>query len=364
MLIRRDELRLVVTTGLTNALGVLAPLGFGFYATLAVLAVGTGTYGNSLRLGRQRLLGTLLGAAVLVVTKQCLQELPLALALGLALGLMRAMGEWLGLRVGYKVGGLVLVMGWLVHGDDLDWWIPLRLFWTCVGILMALLSLRLFWPSQAVTQTRSQWNVLLGSLAEGLEAAAAQLYLGGATAKPAHAAKPSSAATPTTQSDPQHRRTVELRRQLGLLRRGRPMVEAELGDHPSRHPLLRGFSLLEDACSSLIGALDTLERQPPPLGQVASLTALRLAEAELLEAAAAQLGQWRRIVLQPGESLKPPPPFQAPASWSVADHWLRDPSFATMDLGRLQRIARRLMACQQVLSCLLHCESRWRQLAR
>ncbi|MFM7674488.1 MAG: FUSC family protein [Synechococcus sp.] len=348
MLIRREELRLVLTAGLTNALGFLAPLGFGYYATLAVLAVGTGTYGNSLRLGRQRLLGTLLGAAMLVLTKECLGTLPLALGMGLSLGLMRALGEWLGLRVGYKVGGLVLVMGWLVHGDDLAWWIPLRTFWTIVGILLASLSLRLFWPSQAVAQARSQWHGLLGSLAEGLEQAAAELHGG--------------SAAPATAHGRGGQQVLELRRQLGLLRRNRPPVEAELGGHPSHHPLLRNFSLLEEACSILIGALSTLERQPPPLGQVASLATLREAEADLLKAAARQLGAWRRTLLVPGEWLKPPPPFQIPASWSVADQWLRDSSFASLELSRLQRIARRLVACQQVLSCLRSTESRWRQL--
>ncbi|MFY8150372.1 MAG: FUSC family protein [Prochlorococcaceae cyanobacterium] len=347
MLIQRHELRLVVTTGLTNALSFLAPIGFGYYATLAVLAVGTGTYGNTLRLGRQRLLGTLLGAALLLVMRECLGSLPLPLALGLALGLLRALGEWLGLRVGYKVGGLVLVMGWLVHGDDLDWWIPLRLFWTCVGILLALLSLQLFWPSQAVAQARSQWDRLLGSLAAGLQQAADQLREG--------------VAASAGSGDPGTRRLEDLRRQLGLLRRGRPMVETELGGPTSHHPLLRDFSLLEEACSNLIGALDTLVRQPPPLAQVASLESLREAEADLLEAAATQLGQWQQAVLQPGAWLAPPPPFQPPASWSVTDHWLRDSSFASLDLGRLQRIARRLVACEQVHSCLLRSESLWRQ---
>ena len=61
MLIRRSELRLALTAGLMNGLGSLAPLAYGFYAPLAVLVVCTGTYGGSIGLGRQRLLGSLVG---------------------------------------------------------------------------------------------------------------------------------------------------------------------------------------------------------------------------------------------------------------------------------------------------------------
>jgi len=61
MLIRRSELRLALTAGLMNGLGSLAPLAYGFYAPMAVLVVCTGTYGGSIGLGRQRLLGSLVG---------------------------------------------------------------------------------------------------------------------------------------------------------------------------------------------------------------------------------------------------------------------------------------------------------------
>lgn len=68
MLINRRELRLALTAGLGNGFAFLSGLPYGVYVPLAVLAVGTDSYGSSLRLGRQRLLGTLLGALLLVVS--------------------------------------------------------------------------------------------------------------------------------------------------------------------------------------------------------------------------------------------------------------------------------------------------------
>lgn len=91
MLIRRSELRLALTAGLMNGLGSLAPLAYGFYAPMAVLVVCTGTYGGSIGLGRQRLLGSLVGV-VLVVSFTGLSHLPLPLGLSLSLVAMRLLG--------------------------------------------------------------------------------------------------------------------------------------------------------------------------------------------------------------------------------------------------------------------------------
>ncbi len=154
MLIRRSELRLAMTAGLINGFGALAPAPFGYYAPVAVLAVCTGTYGGSIGLGRQRLLGSVVGAMVLLAAYAGLSPLPLPLGLSLSLVGMRLLGSALGLEVGYKVGSNIIVMGWLVHDSDLEPWVPLRLFWTVAGILVALLSLRLFWPDLAVDGNR------------------------------------------------------------------------------------------------------------------------------------------------------------------------------------------------------------------
>jgi uncharacterized membrane protein YccC len=103
-LINRADLRLVFTTGLLNGFSSLSGLAFGYYAPLAVLAVCSGTYGSSLELGRQRILGSLLGGILLVVGVRGLQGLPMPVGLAIALGSLRLIGGALGLKVGYKVG--------------------------------------------------------------------------------------------------------------------------------------------------------------------------------------------------------------------------------------------------------------------
>ena len=165
MLITRSDLRLALVAGLTNGLGAISGVPFGYYAAMAVLAVCSGSYGNALELGRQRLLGSLLGAGVLTLGLGGLQQLPLPVALAISLGAMRLLGGVLGLRVGYKVGGFVVVMGWLVHRQTLVEWLPLRLFWTALGIVLATLSLRLLWPARAIEASEAAMAALLERLA-------------------------------------------------------------------------------------------------------------------------------------------------------------------------------------------------------
>ena len=60
----KDTLRLAATVTLVNGFANLTGLPFGSYASMAVLSVTVGTYGNTLELGRQRLIGTTVGAIV------------------------------------------------------------------------------------------------------------------------------------------------------------------------------------------------------------------------------------------------------------------------------------------------------------
>ena len=107
----------------------------GTYASLAVLSVTVGNTGNTLELGRQRLVGTAIGGMVLAFGYGAWgEQLPLVVA--------RLIAGWLRLRVGYSVCCFVVVMGWLQHDQQRGLWIPHRLFWTAFGILIALLSLR------------------------------------------------------------------------------------------------------------------------------------------------------------------------------------------------------------------------------
>ncbi|QNI88063.1 FUSC family protein [Synechococcus sp. ROS8604] len=133
----RQDLRLAVVTGLSAGLGLLSPIPYGYYSPLTTTAVLASTYGNSLRLGIQRLLGSLMGVIVLIIFTRGM-ELPLPLGLGLALATTRLFGGILGLQVGCKVAGNIIVMEWLVHEQVETVWGPIRLFWTGLGIVISL----------------------------------------------------------------------------------------------------------------------------------------------------------------------------------------------------------------------------------
>lgn len=356
MLIRRSELRLALTAGLMNGFGALAPVPFGFYAPMAVLAVCTGTYGGSIGLGRQRLLGSVVGAMVLLAAYAGLSHLPLPLGLSLSLVGMRLLGSALGLEVGYKVGSNIIVMGWLVHDSDLEPWVPLRLFWTVAGILVALLSLRLFWPDLAVDGNRRRLRHLFTDLSASLLAQAD------------HIEAPASPYPSGTQgmARPARGRTVQgLRRQLVSLREAMAEVADELGNNPSSHPTYRLFLLLNRTGSQLVGVVDGLQLLTHTRGDRGPLRDIHTAEAELLRAVAGRLVQWCQS-LEGSHRHRPSPPaavLEVPARWQALERWLHDPDLDTIDLTHLQRNASRLVLCGQALRSIEQAEQRWQALA-
>ncbi len=354
MLIRRSELRLALTAGLMNGFGALASIPFGYYAPMAVLAVCTGTYGGSIGLGRQRLLGSVAGAVVLLVSFAGLSRLPVPLGLGLSLVAMRLLGAALGLEVGYKVGSNIIVMGWLVHGSDLNPWLPVRLLWTVAGILVALLSLRLFWPDLAVDGNRRQLRQLLADLAAALVTQADRLEA------PASAAPPAAAA-----ERPSGLQTVQrLRRQLVALRSAMPSVADELGNNPAGHPTFRLHELLSGAGSQLLGVIDGLRLLDHRLSAPGPLADIHGAEADLLRAVAGRLEQWSLCLERPHRHRPSPPAavLEPPLRWQQLEPWLQHPDLDGFDLGVLQRNATRLVLCGQALRSIEQTERRWHAL--
>ncbi len=355
MLIRRSELRLALTAGLMNGLGALAPLGYGFYAPMAVLVVCTGTYGGSIGLGRQRLLGSVVGGVVLVISFTGLSHLPLALGLSLSLIAMRLVGAALGLEVGYKVGSNIIVMGWLVHDGELGIWVPVRLFWTAAGILMALLCLRFFWPDLAVEGNRQRLRRFLGELGGALITQADRLEAPAAPTPPGALVAARRLELQSAQG---------LRRQLVELRQALPAVADELGNNPTSHATYRLFQLLNGAGSQLVGVVDglrLLEHTPADRGP---LEGLHGAQAELLRAVAGRLEQWRHCLEVPHRH-RPAPPATAmtpPARWRNLERSLHDPDLDRFDLPLLQRNASRLMLCGQALRSIEQAEHSWRSL--
>jgi uncharacterized membrane protein YccC len=355
MLINRSDLRLALTAGLATGFTVITSLPFGVYFTAAVLAVCTGTYGGSLSMSWQRIAGTLLGAAVLLASYYPMQGWPFPLAIAVALTLLRLLGGWLGIR-GYKVGSFIVIMGWLVHNDQLAFWIPMRLFWTTLGILVGMWSLRLFWSSMAITNARSLWSFLLTGLGADLRAAARRLD-----------PQATKIALPGPAGSLHHsdidQLSVQRRQQLVKLRKLMPEVANELGNNPQLHPLYRLFRQLDRTSSLLIGTIDGLAHQPIPRQDLAALAAIHEAEASVLRYGADRLDQWIVCLAKPGDFPLPPESAPVPALWERAASLLQDTSLDTISAERLQHLARRALLCRQAIRAIESMEQDWSRLA-
>ena len=359
-MINRAALRTAVTTGLANAFASLSGVQDSQYAALAVLSVSTGSYGGAIELGRQRLVGTALGAVLLLVGYEGLRGLPMPLGLAITLGGLRLLGGLLQLKVGYKVGGMIVVMGWLVHEGNLASWLPLRFFWTAFGVLLTLLSLRLFWPARSLEQILSAYAALLAQLQLTLRQLAAVLQAHAAGATPQEAVAEAG-------------RSGALRRQLQALRGLRPTLLQELGARPERHPANLLVASLEATASRLVTLVNGMERAAPNPQHLPQLERLHRAEAELLQAMAEQLQAWEGAIRgdgrQPGregrrggQSLPWPPDqgLQLPGSWLQLDQELNDPAVNTAASERLERIAVRLQLCRQAARAIHEGEASWR----
>ena len=344
-MINRNGLRTAFTAGLGNAFASLSGVADSQYVSLAVLAVSTGTYGGALALGSQRLLGTALGSVLLLIGYEGLRGLPMPLALALTLGALRLLGGLLKLQVGYKVGGIVIVMGWLVHEGGLAAWIPLRFFWTCFGVLITLLALRLFWPARGLDSSLGQVATLLVQLQSCFRDLAARV---------------DSAMASQSSNQVGIDRYRALRNQLVAIRRQRPALLQELGTLPERHPAMLLMANFEATISRLITLVGGLVREPPSLQDPQLVVQLHRAEAELLQAMAGQLGQWERQIR--GRRGLPKPPesgLQLPRSWQELGQELNNPTANMASLERLERIASRLMLCSQAEQAIRSAEANW-----
>ncbi|MCX5968137.1 MAG: FUSC family protein [Cyanobacteria bacterium] len=344
-MINRNGLRTAFTAGLGNAFASLSGVGDSQYVSLAVLAVSTGTYGGALALGSQRLLGTALGSVLLLIGYEGLRDVPLPLALAITLGALRLLGGLLKLQVGYKVGGIVIVMGWLVHEGGLAAWIPLRFFWTCFGVLITLLALRLFWPARGLNSSLDLVAGLLGQLQSCFRDLAARVD----PSMAGHGADPIGIG-----------RYRALRNQLITIRQQRPALLQELGTLPQRHPATLLMANFDATASRLITLVGGLVREPPTLQDPQLVVQLHRAEADLLETMAGHLGLWERQIR--GRRGLPEPPetrLQAPPSWQELGRELNDPTANSASLELLERIASRLMLCRQAEQAIRDGEAHW-----
>jgi hypothetical protein len=340
--INRNALRTALTAGLGNGFATITGLADGQYVALAVLSVSGGTYGGAIELGRQRLLGTVLGSILLLIGYECLKGLPLAVGLAITLGCLRLLGGALGLKVGYKVGGMIVVMGWLVHQGNLATWIPLRFFWTALGVLLTLLSLRLFWPARGIILCFNRYADLFRDLHHTYLTLAERL-------------NPSEAAAGSPSSSYR-----QLRSNLQNARSQRPAVLQELGNQPSRHPATLLLNSLDAAASRLVTMVRGMERAVPTARDPQLVARLHRAEAELLTCMAQRLLLWEEQLRMPvGQSRPPLQPLQAPQSWVDLGSELNDPVANSASLDRLERIAARLLLCRQAEQAIRDGEASW-----
>lgn len=349
-MINRNALRTAFTTGLANAFASLSGVEFSQYAALAVLAVSTGSYGGAIELGRQRLLGSALGAGLLLVGYEGMKQLPMPVGVAICLGSLRLLGGLLGLKVGYKVGGMIIVMGWLVHEGSLASWLPLRLFWTAFGILLTLLSLRLFWSARGLDQILAAYAALLTQLQLALGRLAAGLQSG-----PAGAAHHGQSTHPGQYRD--------LRNQLLVVRGLRPTLLQELGSLPERHPAALLLASLDASASRLVTLVGALERAGPSPQRLPQLERLHRAEADLLRAMAEQLQRWEQAIRRQGpRGGLPRPPAEGlllPSSWQQLNEEINDPGVNRAASERLERIAVRLLLCRQAERAIRDGETSW-----
>ena len=231
MLISRAELRLALAAGLSNGLAAMSGLAYGYYSPLAVIAIGSGSYGGAIELGRQRLLGSVLGSVLLLLGYWGLQDVPVPIALAITLASSSRAPEVDGPRSritgdyahasstwsATKVGGLIVVLMGAPrtdaqrHSSELSTWIPLRLFWTTFGVLVGLLSLRLFWPGRSFDAVLRQYGELFADLR--------QTYLGLAERKHLESHKRSGSGHCSSARPSRSRMTGRLRARLAGIKR-------------------------------------------------------------------------------------------------------------------------------------------------
>ncbi len=346
----RDTLRLTFTVAVVNGFTSLTGVAFGMYASMAVLSVTVGNYGNTLELGRQRLVGTAVGGILVFFAYRAWGTLPLMVALPLTLLLARLIAGSLRLTVGYSVCCFMVVMGWLSHEQQLAIWIPHRLFWSAFGILMALLSLRLFWPSRARRQQGEGLLQLLVNLGHTLQRSVRH---------------PADADLTLAQRRRELGQQIQsLRSTLQALRDQRQGALLELGSMAGRHPLAQMWELFDQTCEAFILDLDELRRLPRPDWQGWGLQNDYVAGIAFVQAVSQRLLSWQEQ-LSRSSQLEPPPnlprltlplaTLQSPESLAA---------YRRLSPEQLERVASQWMVLNSMNHAIESTEHQWREIVR
>lgn len=327
----RSTLRLTCTVAVVQGFASLTGLDDTTYAALAVLSVSVGTYGETFELGRQRLIGTLVGALVVLIAYPALRDLPLVVGLPLALLVTRAVAGWLRLSVGYSVGCMVVVMGWVVHEGQLDSWVPLRLFWTLFGILMALWSLRLFWPALARRQQQQGLVLLIQQLHQAWE------------------------------SHRQHQMVplAPLRSALLDLRNQRVSALRELGSGAQQHPLARLWQSFDAVLEDQILILGEAQRLLQPAWQDPAFRTLGQQLSQRLLAVEQRLDVWQERLRSAMVPALPQPAWQPIDHLVVCDDPLLAAAMTELSEAARQQLATRLLLLNRLEQAIGVLEAQW-----
>jgi hypothetical protein len=348
-LITRAELRLALTAGLSAGLAITLGLPDPYYGPLAVAAVLGGTVGASRTLGIQRMLGTLMGGLILLVLYPTLSPiLPMPIGVAIALACTRLFGGSLGLHSGYKVAGLVVAVGWTAHASAITSWVPIRLLLTLLGVLMAMATIRWFWPSRAIDRRQELSVQLFREFAIAFREQSLLLREGDGV-----------------------RGAGGLERRnhlLGLIleqQNQRADAAVELGSDQIGERLARLWDRQEQLWSDLISSYRTLLRLPPLPRRHGSLAHLIDKEAALLEAVANRLETWASCWPSPPKQLRitaegvGDPLGTAGRNLEHAEVGLFEDAEATVILIGSSG-GRRAVACSQLLLGVQGFEEAWR----
>lgn len=277
-LMLRTDLRMAISIGLSAGLIIALGLPDAIYGPLAVSASLGGTVGNSWRLALQRIYGTLIGAAAVALCYHTLyQAVPIPVGVAITLGLMGLTCKYLGLQVGYRVGGLVVVMGYTAHAMEINLWIPMRIITTLIGLGVALFAINCFWPNRALAQHQIQSELMWAQLATAFRERAHLL-------------------SNNIELNAQERNTYRdlLLQKMITLQNLRPDAAAELGIDRVGRQRLQVWNLEDLVFSQFLSAYSTLMRLPMLPMQGAGLQRLLAAELAVLEALAQRCEIWRQ----------------------------------------------------------------------
>ena len=342
-LFEQSEVRLALTAGLSAGLTITLGLPDPMYAPMAVAAVLSGTLGNSLSLGMQRIQGTILGGVILFIAHNTIaNSMPMPIGIGISLACTRIFGGSLGLRSGYKVAGLVVVMGWTVHANSINSWLPMRLFVTLIGVLLSLIAINAFWPSRALAEHQKLSQALFNGFAEALQERVKHLKIG-----------------VDMQAEIKRQRRDGLLSKLMALQNQRPAALVELGADRNGERLLRLWDLEEQFFTELIGYYRTLLRLPMLPMDGPELQNLLEVELDVLSFIANQLICYANIWPNP---LTKQDSHQWSAALEAAEQQIYE-NPKVMDALLASSGGRRAMVCNQLLQAIERFQNNWIALA-